>query len=237
MPRTLRNIHITNADGRDATVQFTSIKAPKPPTKGVVGREVKFKRFLATTESGTHATLSARIGEDYADALLEGDPEIDIERVGRAIGETHVVQLSARGEVLYAAPEIIEIIQGPDGQERERRAPTDTPANVNDELPVRWTGRMMPKQEVVRRFVFGRTLQLRHIDGLSYDYLHGMAKLLAEDDAVMRMGAGPKGRQPLILTVNGSPCHGFLEGRVDGSRYQLLLHLSNMELKRPEEQA
>lgn len=234
MPRTLRNIHLTNADGRDATVQFQSIKAPSPPKKGVPGKQVRFRRYLATTDAGTHAALSAKLGDDYADALVQGDPEVDLEKVGRAIGETHVVQLSARGEVLYAAPEIIEIIQGPDGQERERRAPTDTPANVNDELPVRWTGRMMPKQDVIRRFVFGRTLQLRHIDGLSYDYLYAMAKMLAEDDAVMRMGAGPKGRQPLILTVNGSPCHGFLEGRIDGERYQLLLHLSNMELKRPE---
>lgn len=236
MPRTLRNIHLTNADGRDATVQFSAIKAPKPPRKGLPGRTVTFHRYLATTEAGTHQALAAKLGEDYADALIQGDPEVDLERVGRGIGETHVVQLSARGEVLYAAPEIIEIIQGPDGSERERRAPTDTPANVNDELPVRWTGRKMPKQDVIRRFVFNRSLQLRHIDGLSYDYLYGMAKLLHEDDAVMRMGAGPKGRQPLILTVNGSPCHAFLEGRIDGDKYMLLMHLSNMELKLPEVQ-
>ena len=160
---------------------------------------------------------------------------MDLERVGRAIGETNVVQLSARGEVLYAAPEIIEIIQGADGAERERRSPVDTPANVNDELPLRWTGKKMSRREVVRRFAFGRTLQLRHVDGLSYDYLYAMAKMLDEEDAVMRMGAGPKGREPLILSVNGAPWHGFLEGRTDGARYRLLLHLSNMELKRPED--
>jgi len=33
--------------------------------------------------------------------------------------------------------------------------------------------------------------------------------------------------------MNGSPYRGFLEGRVDGERYILLLHLSNMELKMP----
>jgi len=234
MPAVLRNIHLTNSEGRDATVQFQPIKAPRPPKKGLPGKDVRFRRFLATTDEGLHPAMQAKHGEDYAQALIDGDPEIDVEAVGRAIGETNVVQLSARGEVLYAAPEIIEIIQGPGGEERERRSPQDTPANVNDELPLRWTGKLMKRGEVVRSFVFGRTLQLRHTDGLTYDYLYAMAKMLDEDDAVMRMGAGPKGRQPLILNVNGSPWHGFLEGRVDGTKYRLLLHLSNMELKRPE---
>ena len=46
-----------------------------------------------------------------------------------------------------------------------------------------------------------------------------------------------KGRDPLVFYTNGSPFRAFLEGRVDGERYQLLLHLSNMELKRPREAA
>jgi hypothetical protein len=32
--------------------------------------------------------------------------------------------------------------------------------------------------------------------------------------------------------ISGRPCRGFLEGRVDGEKYQLMLHLSDMELKR-----
>ncbi len=47
------------------------------------------------------------------------------------------------------------------------------------------------------------------------------------------MGAGTKGKDPLVFQTNGTPYRGFLEGRVDGAKYQLLLHLSNMELKRP----
>jgi hypothetical protein len=39
----------------------------------------------------------------------------------------------------------------------------------------------------------------------------------------------------LIFHSNGSPYRGFLDGRVDGEKYQLLLRLSNLELKRPKE--
>ena len=96
-----------------------------------------------------------------------------------------------------------------------------------------WTGKTMSKRDAVRRFVFTRTVALRHTDGLSFDFLHGMAKELAEKGEVVLVGAGKGGKQPLVLRENGTPYRGFLEGRVDGERFALLLHLSNMELKRP----
>ena len=34
-----------------------------------------------------------------------------------------------------------------------------------------------------------------------------------------------------MLDRNGTPYRGFLEGRVDGDKYLLLLHLTNLELK------
>ena len=45
------------------------------------------------------------------------------------------------------------------------------------------------------------------------------------------LGGGASGKEPLLFVPNGSPYRGLLEGRVDGERYMLLLHLSNMELK------
>jgi len=233
--QSFRKLHIANAEGRDATVHYASLKAGNPPKKGVGGEEATFLRYLSTTLSGTHQALSERFGDDYGRQLIDGDPEVDIEQVGRAIGATHTVFLSSEGEVIYAAPEVVELIVGPDGQEKERRQPVDTPSNVNDELPVRWTGKTMPKSAAVRRFVFQRTLQLRHTDGLSYDYLFAMAKQLHDSGNVVLLGAGPKGKAPLILNVNGSPSRGFLEGRVLDGKYMLLLHLSNMELKLPQE--
>lgn len=235
MPQ-LRKLHLSNADGRDATVLFAPLKTDKPPRKGLPGGgDVTFRRYLAAGEKGLHSALQAKLGDDYGQALVDGDPEIDLEKVGREIGSTNVVQLSASGEVLYAAPQVVEVLLGPDGEEKERRAPLDTPANVNDELPIRWTGRQMPRADVVRRFLLSRSMQVQHVDGLSFDYLFAMAKQLHDADAMVLVGAGPKGRDPLVFQVNGSPYRGFLEGRVDGERYLLLLHLSNMELKRPAE--
>ncbi len=49
----------------------------------------------------------------------------------------------------------------------------------------------------------------------------------------MLLGAGPKSNQPLILRRGATPYRGFLEGRTDGDRYCLVLHLSNMELRTP----
>jgi hypothetical protein len=78
-----------------------------------------------------------------------------------------------------------------------------------------------------------RTIQLRHVDGVTFDFLFGIAKELHEKDSVMLVGAGSKGKDPLLLQLNGSPYRGFLDGRIKGDEYLLLLHLSSMELKRP----
>jgi len=228
-----RQIHVTNSQGRDTNVAMESTKPAKPPRRGLPGREVTFRRYVAVGEGGRHDELAAQHGDDYGQALIDGDPDIDMEVVGRAVQKTDRVYLSSTGNVLYAAPEVVEVILGPDGKERDRRTPEDVQANVNDELPVRWTGRKMKKPDVVRRFAFRRTIQLKHVDGLTYDYLFTMAKDLADEGVMVLMGAGDNGKKPLIFTSNGSPYRGFLEGRVDGEKYKLLLHLSNMELKRP----
>jgi len=235
MPAPQRKVHLTNSKGRDATVVFGTVKAQKGPKLGLPGKPVEFMRFLAATQTSLHEALQETLGEDYAQELIDGDPEVDIEEVGRRIGETSQVYLSSDGAVLHAPPQWVEVIYGPDGEERERRPPEDREANVNDELPVRWTGRKIEKADAVRKFVFQRTIQIAHYNGLTYDYLYGIAKELADEDVMVMMGGGPKGKDPLVFQTNGSPYRGFLEGRVDGKRYQLLLHLSNMELKQPGE--
>jgi hypothetical protein len=228
-----RLLHIVNSARRDARIAMETTKPRARPALGVPGRTVEFRRYLAATERGLDESLTSVFGDQYGQALVDGDPEVDMEVIGRAIVRTETVYLSATGEVLHASPQVMEVLLDPDGSERERRVPEDVPANVNDELPVRWTGRQLSKDEVVHRFAFTRTMQLRHVDGLTYDFLFAMARELAEAESMMIVGGGPRGRDPLVFMENGSPYRGFLEGRVDGERYQLLLHLSNMELKLP----
>ena len=114
------------------------------------------------------------------------------------------------------------------------RAARSTP-NVESEIPITWTGRLIKKNDAIRRFVFSGKLQIVHVNGLTYDFLFGMAKELAEADSMMLLGAGKSGKDPLIFRRGATPYRGFLEGRIDGDKYILLLHLSKLELKRPAE--
>lgn len=229
--------HVTNAKGRDATVGAVTVPAPPAPALGVPGLTLTFRRYLAAAESGTHASLVRRFGADYAGALVSGDPEIDLEQVGQFIEQTTPVYLDGAGEVLHADPQFLELVFAPDGTEKERRAPVDTVGNVNAEQPVRWTGRKVPIAEAVRKFAFRRTVQLQHVDGLTYDYLHAMAAELEQTQTLMLLGTGEKGTGPLIFQANGRAYRGFLSGATDGRRYRLLLHLSDMELKVPADRA
>ncbi len=229
-----RKLHLTNSKGRNATVLFGALKAAIGPKLGIPGKEITFKRYLAATMAGLHDALQDEHGEDYADALIDGDPEADLEQIGRKLSQMTQVYMSSKGDVMHAPPRMMEVIVDAEGEEKERKDWEDKQANVNDELPVRWTGRKLAKADAVRRFVFSRTIQLSHFDGLTYDYLFGIAKELHDEDVMVLMGGGEKGKDPLVMQTNGTPYRAFLEGRIDGERYQLLLHLSNMELKNPD---
>ena len=80
-------------------------------------------------------------------------------------------------------------------------------------------------------FIFSKKYQLRHVNGLTYDFLYDMAKQLDEKNALMLIGTGTKGTQPLIFHAGGVPYRGFLEGRIEGDTYCLILHLTNLEMK------
>ena len=56
-------------------------------------------------------------------------------------------------------------------------------------------------------------------------------KTLDNKKSLMFLGGGKSGKEPLIFQTNGSPYRGFLDGRINKNQYQLILRLSNMELK------
>lgn len=229
----VRRLHISNSASRNAVIVATSPSLPPPPMMGKNGHPATFRRFIAAGEGRLDHDLSAQLGDDYSQALIDGDPEIDFHTVGRFVEATQTVMLTDSGDPIFTAPHLIEIAYGPDGSEIERKEPTDTVATVNDAIPLKWTGRKMPTRDVVRRFAFRRTLQLQHVDGVTFDFLFAMAKELAEEQVMVLLGAGESGKDPLILQLNGSPYRGFLEGRIHEDGFLLLLHLSNMELKQP----
>lgn len=198
------------------------------------GRPVSTRKLLKTDVEHDLPVLlkkSKKI-EKVADALINGDPEIDIESFGMFLSDLSRVYVTAKGIVHLI--EEIEVIYNPDGTERERRPRIKEPQNMNGEYPMRWTGKFIKKDEAIHKFVFTNKKQLVHVNGLTFDFLFDMAKELAEKDALLLLRGGEKGNEPLIMNRGGKPYNAFLEGRVKGDAYCLILHLSNLELKRPK---
>ncbi len=229
-------INISNAKNRDAVVAIEAL-SPK--------REVRY-----TDQNGgqisTHKLLKTDVLHDLpellkkrktlekvGDALVKEDPEIDIEEFGMFLNDTSRVYVTKKG-IIHLVEET-EVIYKPDGSVRERRPRKKEPQTMNGEFPLRWTGKFIKKEEAAHRFVFTNKKQLIHINGLTFDFLYEMAKELDEKDALLLIRGGEKGNSPLVMNRGGKAYNAFLEGRIKGDEYCLILHLSNMELKKPKE--
>lgn len=228
----MRAIHLSNEKKRDAQVGYDS-KTAKTTLyyKTADGGSTINERYLKFTQGTSVETLTAQNGADLTEAILSGDPEIDMEMEGRKLSELKKVFLNPAGKVAYSVT-LTEHIFLPDGTEKGTRPQTQNPANISlDDLPLRWTGKLFPKSDALRKFVFTRSYQVCHVNGLTYDFLYEMAKTLAEKKSLMLIGAGEKGVGPLVFTKGGTSYRAFLEGRVDGDKYMLILRLTNLELK------
>jgi len=191
--------------------------------------------LVKSTADNGHDKLLSRFGdpESLSRALIDGDPEIDLESVGRETGPCDRVHVGADGKPLYSA-RIVEVVVDRDGNEIARRELVETPANLVPDAAPLWSGKLISKMEAARRYAFTRAYQVRHTNSLEYDFLFGLARHLEERKALALVGSGPKGAGPLILERNGTPMKGFLEGRTRGETYLLTLHLAAFELKMPE---
>ena len=150
--------------------------------------------------------------------------------VGMRLRKVKKVYLDNKGKVAYRVIRQ-QVRYSPDGEEMEVKKFHTTESNINIDFPLRWTGKLIPKDKAVRTFAFIRKFQLKHINGLTFDFLYDMAKMLDEKNCMMLVGAGSKGIGPLVMSTGGTPYRAFLEGRVKDDKYCLLLHLTNLELK------
>ena len=227
---------LTNAQGRDAQVACQSVKLRVRLRRlDRDGKRCQSARILKGTLDRGLLALAARCDGDLhrlGQQLVAGDPELDLETVGRFLrpGESSRVYVNPAGQVVHAVTHT-EIVRDPDGSEKARRPHRLLSANLH--LPLAWTGKLIPRAEAVRKFVFAGKRQICHVNGLTYDFLFAIARELETKDALLLVGAGPKGAQPLVLRRGALPYRGFLEGRTRGAAYCLLLHLSNLELKAP----
>lgn len=228
-------IRLANAKKRDAQVNaesvVTTVRVRWVDDEGRAAQPVQILR--GTIERDVDA-LAARAGSlaAVAELLVTGDPEIDLETYGTFIDHTSRVYVGRDRRVAHRAAEV-EVVKLPDGTIKDRRPRKVEEGNLNAETLLRWSGRFIPKAEVIHRYVLAVKTQIVHVNGLTYDFLYAMAKELEDKQALLLLGGGAKGIEPLIFHRGGTPFRGFLEGRTEGDKYALILHLSNLELRRP----
>ncbi len=241
----IRYIKLANDKKRDAEITFRSLN-PKPAVTMVLesGEAVSNKRAVKGTSDTSTKTLLGKYDEkpkegvDFemqlavrlSEDLINSDPEIDIELSGKFIDDISRVYINEDEKPVFKVKKV-EKIFSPKAELKEEREPKYNESNITGESIVSWTGKLMPKSKVYNKLVFNKKYQLKHVNGLTYDFLFDMAKQLADKDAMMMLGGGASGKEPLVMNDGGKPYRAFLEGRVKGEKYCLILHLTDQELK------
>jgi hypothetical protein len=227
-------INISNEKQRDAVVAMEGVR-PKRDVRYVDENlnAVYTRRLLKTDVTHDLQGLLKKLPsvEDLSEALVDGDPEVDIESFGMFLTETSRVYVGENG-IVHSVEEF-ELVSNPDGTVRDRRPRKKEPQNINTDVPLKWTGKFIKKSEAVKRFVFTSKKQLAHVNGLTFDFLFEIAKKLHDEDSLLLVRAGENRDRPLVMNRGGKAYNAFLEGRIKGDSYLLILHLSNMELKKP----
>jgi hypothetical protein len=238
----IRYIKLSNEKNRDAEVTYRSLN-PKASIKlGInIPGDVINKRVLKSTLTTDFSTLIKDFKVDkvedeqlqksilLSEQIIKDDPEIDFEMGGKYISGLQRFYVNEQQKPVFKVKKT-EKIFSPTAELKEEREPKYNESNILDQI-VKWTGKMMPKLKVYNKLVFTKKYQIKHINGLTYDFLFDMAKQLAEKDSLMMLGGGESGKEPLVMNDGGKPYRAFLEGRVQDDKYCLILHLTDQELK------
>jgi len=241
----IRYIKLANQKNRDAEVTFRSLN-PNPSVTMVLesGEKVTNKRVVKGTSQTSTQTLLGKYnqkpkeGVDFqmqlagllAEDLITSDPESDLELTGKFIEDVSRVYINEDEKPVFRVKKT-EKIFSPKAELKAEREPKYNESNILGDNMVKWTGKLMPKSKVYNKLVFNKKYQIKHINGLTYDFLFDMAKELADKDALMMLGGGASGKEPLVMNDGGKPYRAFLEGRIKGDKYCLILHLTDQELK------
>ena len=229
----MREINIMNDNKRDAVVGMETLKR-RSGVKRVLenGEPTVNTKILKQNLALSFDTLSRQYPDlvEMGKAIIASDPEVDMEVVGKKIGSTHKLYIRQNGQIAYRV-NLYKITKDPQGNEKERSDFEKALANITGDSVVRWSGKPIARSTAIRKFVFVHKHQLLHTNGLQYDFLYSMAKDLHDSDSLMFMGGGKKGNESLVITQGGEAYRAFLEGRIDGDKYMLLLHLTSMEMK------
>jgi hypothetical protein len=227
-----RYLNIADKKGRNASIKFG-----KPSLKSGVklvtaeGNDVHTVKVIKSTSEQGYENLLTKFKDaiGIAEALVKENPEIDLKMTGRMVSKTTKVYVDNNLKPVFRIQKI-ENVYNPDGSLKEERAPKELTSNILIDFPLR-PGKLFPKADIYNKLVFARKYQLKHVNGLTFDFLFEMVKELHDSNSLMMLGGGEKGTEPLVFQDGGKSYRAFLEGRIKGDSYLLLLHLSNLELK------
>jgi len=232
----IRYIKLEDSKKRDAEITFKSINSRSSIYLAIeTGEKPENKKVIKSTKDKSIETLIGKENpsqEDYnkfSDHLLENDDEVDFELFGRFIEKTDKIYTNSKYEPIYNI-KVAQILRDPSGNLIKKQKPVYLQSNINEEHIVKWTGKYVPKIKLYNKVVLSSKYQIKHVNGLTFDFLFNIAKKLHEKQSFMMMGGG-KGSDPLVFNDGGKPYRGFLEGRINNKSYCLILHLSNQELK------
>ena len=241
----IRYIKLANANKRDAEITFKSLNPKSEVTMGFVNGDIVVNKRVIKSSSAKsiqsllsvydekpiegvdfQKQLAGRLAED----LILADPELDLELTGKFIDDVSRVYINENEKPVFRINKV-EKIFSPNAELKEERQPKYNESNISGENIVNWTGKLMPKVKVYNKLVFEKKYQLKHINGLTYDFLYEMAKELADKDSLMMLAGGASGKEPLVMSDGGKPYRAFLAGKIKGEKYSLILHLTDQELK------
>ena len=116
----MRKINIANDKKRDALIGF-ELNRTKDSChyRTASGEEVSSGRFLRYSGETAAEKLFVRY-VDFENALISGDPEVEMELAGKKLDDLAKVYLSADDKVVYSA-RLMENIYAPDGSKKESK--------------------------------------------------------------------------------------------------------------------
>jgi len=209
-------------------------RPPKRFRVSTKGGEISYQRYLVF-DINHRDELYIGKGET-ATKLKLSDEEIDLELAGKKLNYTTRIAVDQNYKPVYNY-HLYDVILLPDGAIKERPHVL-TIGNINKPLPIKITDELYDPKELALNFVFRKSYNIVHNNGVTYSFLYDIAKWLDKEGKFARVIAfnpETKKPEPLILYDGGRKFpRAFIQGRVKGESYNLMLHLSDQELKLPD---
>jgi hypothetical protein len=220
----IRRLRLADHRGREALVALLPVHATtRIHYQGPEGQPVLHRRRIKLPTERIYPPGADP--DDVSRALIDGDPDIDLELTGRTTGPCERRWLDQDGHPCYA-PSYVEVRTHADGTERARRPLPMRPATLVTARPRVWSGVVRSRTDVIRTEIFTRAYQVAHTTALEFDFLSALAQYLQDGAMMVQVGSGAHGTGALRCERNGLAYRGWLDGHVGADGYQLVLYLA-----------